>query len=64
MKNRIIFLLTLLPLYFNGEACTVISCAIKGEVLAGANEDYDNPFIKMWFNRHARQVWIGLLWIP
>ena len=50
MKNRIIFLLTLLPLYFNGEACTVISCAMKGEVLAGANEDYDNPFIKMWFN--------------
>ncbi|RLJ75066.1 C45 family peptidase [Pedobacter alluvionis] len=32
------------------QACTVISCALKGEVFAAANEDDYMGFARMWFN--------------
>lgn len=35
-------------------ACTIFTASMKGEVLAGANEDYDNPFSKVWFNPSAK----------
>jgi hypothetical protein len=43
-------LLLLTSLNHSIYACTIFSCALKGEVLVGANEDMDNPFSKVWFN--------------
>lgn len=31
------------------KACTIFSCALKGEVWAAGNEDHDTPFTKVWF---------------
>lgn len=48
MKSLLIALL--LHLYTSATSCTIFSASMNGEVLAGGNEDYDNPFIRMWFN--------------
>ena len=37
-------------LFKSSQACTVISCALKGEVFAAANEDDYMGFARMWFN--------------
>lgn len=55
-----LFACSQIPVY----ACTIISAAMKGVVLVGANEDYSNPFVRIWFNPATRDrygsVCIGL----
>lgn len=33
-----------------GQACTIVSAALKGEVFAASNEDDYTPFSRIWFN--------------
>jgi len=37
-------------LFKSSQACTVISCALKGKVFAAANKDDYMGFARMWFN--------------
>jgi hypothetical protein len=50
MKRKCLLIVLLSHFCFSLTACTIISASMNGEVLAGGNEDYDNPFIRMWFN--------------
>jgi len=50
MKRKCLLIVLLCHFYISLTACTIISASMNGEVLAGGNEDYDNPFIRMWFN--------------
>jgi len=51
MKTKLLLIIILLML--TGQvtfSCTVISCSLKGEVFAAANEDDYMGFARMWFN--------------
>ena len=50
MKRKCLLIVLLSHFYLSLAACTIISASMHGEVLAGGNEDYDNPFIRLWFN--------------
>jgi hypothetical protein len=50
MERKYLLIVLLSHIHFALAACTIISAAMNGEVLAGANEDFDNPFVRMWFN--------------
>lgn len=50
MKNTLLLIVLLSNFHLSSDACTVISACMNGEVLAGGNEDYENPFVKVWFN--------------
>ena len=50
MKRKCLLIVILCHFYVSLSACTIISASLNGEVLAGGNEDYDNPFIRVWFN--------------
>lgn len=49
---RYFFALFFCLLFLSNEinACTIFSCARKGEVFAAANEDDYTPFTRIWFN--------------
>lgn len=51
MKKIITLAVIAISILFKpSQACTVISCALKGEVFAAANEDDYMGFARMWFN--------------
>src|SRR5687768_17633960 len=50
IKNCLLIIIFLLHGYVASNACTIIAASMNGEVLAGGNEDYENPFVRLWFN--------------
>lgn len=48
------FLSILLVLNHSVSACTILTCAKKGEVFAAGNEDDPMPFARVWFNPRTK----------
>lgn len=55
MKNSILLILCLTYSISWSTACTIFTAAMNGEVLAAGNEDYENPFVRVWFNPPSKE---------
>ncbi len=51
MKKELVLILAVFLLFYNNIfGCTIVSCSLKGEVFAAANEDDYTSFSRIWFN--------------